>query len=61
MWKTEVLLPYMDMTAILFNTAELFEQIDNTPSTESSLWNLVKTGQAVSEQKMKIIWFYICI
>ena len=27
--------PYMDMAAILFKNAELFEQIGNTPSTES--------------------------
>ena len=27
-------LPYKDMTTILFNDAELFEQIENTPLTE---------------------------
>ena len=29
------MLPYMNMAAILFNDAEPFEQIDNTPSTVS--------------------------
>ena len=28
-----------------------FEQIDNTPLMEDPMWNLVKTGQAVSEKK----------
>ena len=41
----------MDMTAILFNSVELFEQIGNTLSTESSMWNLVKSAQVVSEKK----------
>ena len=39
------------MTATLFNDADQFEQIDNTPLTEGPVWNLVKTGQAVSEKK----------
>ena len=30
-----------DMVAILFNSAEPFEQIDKTLSTESPMWNLV--------------------
>ena len=30
-------LPYMGMVAILFNDAETFEQIDNTPLTEGSM------------------------
>ena len=34
----------MGMAAILFNNAEPFEQIDNTPSTEGPVWNLVKIG-----------------
>ena len=34
------------MAAILFNHAELFEPIDNTPSTEGPVCNLVKIGQA---------------
>ena len=37
----------MGIAAILFNSAEPFEQIDNTPLTEGPMWNLVKTGQAV--------------
>ena len=40
----------MGMAAILFNNGEPFEQTDNTPSTEDLMWNLVKTGQAVSEK-----------
>ena len=39
------------MVATLFNDAEPFEQIDNTPSTEGQTWKLVKTGQVVSEKK----------
>ena len=35
--------------AILFNEAEPFEQINNTSLTEGPKYNLVKTGQAVSE------------
>ena len=35
--------------AILFSDVELFEQIDNTLSTEGP-WNLVKIAQAVSEK-----------
>ena len=52
-------LPYMDMAAILFNSAEPFELIDNT---ESPMRNLVKTGQAVSEKTFKvymILYMYI--
>ena len=30
-------LPYMGIVDILFKDAELFEQIDNTPSTESPM------------------------
>ena len=41
----------MGMAAILFNDAEPFEQIDNTPLTESSMGNLLNIGQAVSELK----------
>ena len=46
-------LPYMGMTAILFNDAEQIEQIDNMPSTECPKCNLVKMGQAVSEKTFK--------
>ena len=52
----------MGMVDILFNDAELFEQID-TPLTESPVWNLVKIGQAVSEKKTfkdyDILYMYI--
>ena len=39
--------------AILFNSAEPLKQIDNNPSTEGPIWNLVKTGPAVSEETYK--------
>ena len=42
----------MGIAAIMFNGLEQFELIFNTPSTEGLLWNVVKIGQAVSEQKM---------
>ena len=42
----------MGMATVLFNSAEPFEQIDNTPSTEGPMWNLVEIGQAVSEKKI---------
>ena len=35
----------MSMVAILFSGAEQFEQIANTLSTESSMWNLVKIAK----------------
>ena len=55
-------LPYMGMTAILFNGAESFEQSVNIPLTDGPMWNLVKTGQEVLEKKtFKISWFYTCI
>ena len=41
-------LPYMDMTAILFNCVEPFEQIDNTLLTEGPCeiwWNMLKQFQ----------------
>ena len=41
----------MGMAAILFNDAEPFEQLDDIPSTECPMWNLVKTGQAAPEKK----------
>ena len=52
----------MGMAAILFNVAELFEQIVNIPSTEGPMWNLVKTGKAVSEKVFKdfmVLYLYI--
>ena len=49
------------MAAILSNGTEWFEQIVNAPST--CVWNLVKTGQEVSEKKMfqdyMILYMYI--
>ena len=44
-------LSHIGMTAILFNDAERFKQINNMPSTEDPNCNLVKNGQAVSEKK----------
>ena len=41
----------MGMAAILFNSQEQFEQIVNILLTEDPMWNLVKTVQAVSENK----------
>ena len=41
----------MGMAAILLNGTKPFEQIVNIPTTEGPVWNLLKTGQAVSEKK----------
>ena len=41
----------MGMAAISFTDAEPFEQSVNIPSTEGPMWNLVKSGQVVSEKK----------
>ena len=41
------------MEAILFNGVEPLEQTVNIPSTEGSMWYLVKIGQAVSEKRFK--------
>ena len=53
----------MGKVAILFNDADLFEQINYTPSTEGLKWNLVIIGQAVSEKKTfkdyKILYMHI--
>ena len=53
----------MGMVAILFNGAEPFEQIDNTPLTEGVVWNLIKTDQVVSDKKTfknnVILYMYI--
>ena len=55
--------PYLGMTTILFNDAELFEQIDNIPSTEGPKCNLMKIGQFVSEKKTfkdyELLYMYI--
>ena len=54
----------MAIADILFNDAELFKQIDNTPLAENpmrNLRNLVKIGQAVSEKTFKdhkILYMY---
>ena len=37
----------MGMAAIMFNDAEPFDQIDNIPLIECSMWNQVKICQAV--------------
>ena len=58
----KVYLPYMGMTAILFNSMEPFEQIVNTLLTEGPMWNLMRT-QSVSEKKRcknyTILYMYI--
>ena len=52
----------MGITAILFNDAERFEQIDNMPTTEGPKCNLVKTGQLFQRRKrLKITRFYTYI
>ena len=53
----------MGIAAILFNDAELFEQIVNIGWTEGPMWNLVKIVQAIWEKKMfkdfMILYMYI--
>ena len=52
----------MGMAAILFNDAKPFEQSVYIPSTDGPMWNLVKTGQVVSEKKFKdfmVLYLYI--
>ena len=49
----------MDMVDILFDDAELFEQIDNTPSTESPVWKFVKLFQR--RRCLKITIFFTVI
>ena len=53
----------MGMAATLFSGAKPFEQIVNIPSTDGSMLNLVKIGQAVSEKKtfkdFMILYMYI--
>ena len=51
----------MGMAAIMFNGAEPFEKIVNTPSKEGPMWNLVKIGQLVSKKTFKdymILYLY---
>ena len=51
----------MGLATILLNDAKSFEQIANTPSTESPMWILVITGQALSGktfQNYKILYMY---
>ena len=47
----------LQISAILFNSAEAFEQIVNTPSKESLMWNLVKISQR--KRHLKITQFYV--
>ena len=49
-------LPYMGMAAILFNGAEPFEQIDNTPWVGIPMWQLIKRLQR--RKRLKITQFY---
>ena len=53
----------MGMTAVLLNGAEPFEQIDDIPSPEGPIWNLVKIGHAFSEKNTfddyTILYMYI--
>ena len=53
------------MAAILFNGAQLLEQIVNTSLIEVPMWNLVKIGQMVSEKKTfkdyTVLYKYISI
>ena len=52
----------MGVAATLFNCAKLFELIDNIPSTEGPMWNLVKIRRAVSEKTFKdYMILYMCI
>ena len=50
----------MGMAAILFIGAEPFEKIDDAPSKEDPMWNLMKSGWLVSEKTLKITGFYTC-
>ena len=54
----------MSMFAILFGGVKPFQQTVNILSTEGSMWNLVKIGQAVSEKKpfkdYMILNMYLC-
>ena len=47
----------MGMSAILFNGAEPFEQIVNTPPKEGPVRNVVKNGQVVSEKRTSKITY----
>ena len=49
----------MGKVAILLDSAEPFEQIENSPLTAGSMWNLVKTGQAVSEKFQDYMILYM--
>ena len=42
----------MGRMAILFNGAEPFEQILNTPSTDNPMWNFINIDYVVSEKKL---------
>ena len=50
------------MVVIVFSCAEPFEQIENTPSKEGTMLNLVKTDRAVLGKTFKnctILYMYI--
>ena len=52
----------MGMAAILFNSAEPFEQNGKTLLTDGPMWNVVKLAQTVSEKTFKnytILYMYI--
>ena len=51
----------MGMVDVLFNDAEPFAQIENTPSTENPMWNLWKLVQLFQKGRLKITIFYTCI
>ena len=57
-----VILPYICMVAILFNSVESFEQIVSTLSTDSPMPNLVKIAHTVSGKTFEnytILYMYI--
>ena len=58
----EVFLPYMDMAAILFNSAKPFDQIVSTTSREALMWNLLKVGMQFQRRRRleiyKILYMY---
>ena len=57
-----VILPYICMVAILFNSVEPFEQIVSTLSTDSPMPNLVKIAHTVSDKTFEnytILYMYI--
>ena len=51
----------MGMSAILFKDAEPFEQIDNIPLSEGSMWNLVKMVKLFQKMFMIIRFLYMYV